>query len=163
MAKAGIQFSNKDEWYTPKKVVDFFGPFEYDPCTTKERADYLSIKNYDTINTNGLTKDWTKYKKIWVNPPFTRKFEFLRKAVQSLEDMSGDSEICFLFPIDSMATKAFHEIISGTNYELYIPDGRIRFESESGGGIFTGLWFSDIKTWLYGQPGLSLEAICKVK
>ena len=134
MAKAGLQFSKKDEWYTPKEVIDFFGPFDYDPCTTKERAEYFGIENYDTIETDGLESDWTEYKKIWVNPPFTRKFEFLLKATQSLEEMDGDAEIYFLMPIDSLTTKIFNEIISGTNYELIIPNGRIKFEDATGGG-----------------------------
>lgn len=135
MPKAGLQFSKKDEWYTPKEVIDFFGPFDYDPCTTKERAEYFVIENYDTIETGGLKSDWTKYKKIWVNPPFTRKFEFLLKATQSLEEMDGDAEIYFLMPIDSLTTKIFNEIISGTNYELIIPNGRIKFEDATGGAV----------------------------
>ena len=134
MAKAGLQFSKKDEWYTPKEVVDFFGPFDYDPCTTKDRAEYFGIPNYDTIETDGLESDWTGYKKIWINPPFTRKFEFLLKATQSLEEMNGDAEICFLLPIDSLTTRIFEKIISGTNYELIIPNGRIKFEDANGGG-----------------------------
>lgn len=132
MAKAGIQFSNKDEWMTPKEIVDLFGPFEYDPATTKEQAEHLGIPNYDTIETNGLTTDWTKYTKIWVNPPFTKKFEFLLKATQELEWMDGDAEICFLMPIDSLVTKTFHDIILGTSYELYIPNKRIQFDDGSG-------------------------------
>ena len=134
MPKAGLQFAKKDEWYTPKEVVDLFGPLEYDPATTKEQAERLGIPKYDTIETDGLKTDWTQYKKIWVNPPFTRKFEFLSKAVQSIEDMSGDAEICFLMPIDSLTTKTFHEIIVGTNYELWLPNGRIKFDDGTGGG-----------------------------
>lgn len=133
MAKAGIKFNKKDEWYTPKEVVDLFGPFDYDPCTTKERAEYCGIKNYDTAKTDGLESDWTNYKRIWVNPPFSKKFEFLLKATQSLEEMDGDAEIYFLMPIDSLTTKIFHDIIVGTNYELLIPDGRINFENGAGG------------------------------
>lgn len=160
MAKAGLQFNKKDEWYTPKEVIDFFGPFDYDPCTTKERAELFGIPNYDTIETDGLEADWTQYKKIWVNPPFTRKFEFLLKATQSLEEMDGDAEIYFLMPIDSLTTKIYHEIILGTNYELLIPNGRIKFENATGGGQFTGFWFCNTETRLYGQLRPPLEAIC---
>lgn len=107
MPKAGIQFSKKDEWYTPKEVVDFFGTFDYDPATTKEQADELGIRNYDTISTDGLKKDWSKYDKIWINPPFTRKFEFLEKAVKC------GSHVFFLLPIETLTTKRFHEICKG--------------------------------------------------
>ena len=105
MPKAGIQFSKKDEWYTPKDVVDFFGKFDYDPATTKERAKMFGIANYDTIQTDGLKTDWTQYNKIWVNPPFTKKFEFLEKAIKAKK------HVYFLIPIETMTTKKFHDIM----------------------------------------------------
>lgn len=70
----------KDEYYTPKKIVKYFGDFDYDPSTTPEKAKELNIPNYDTIETNGLLSDWSKYKKIWINPPFTNKYDFIKKA-----------------------------------------------------------------------------------
>lgn len=70
----------KDEYFTPKKIVNYFGDFDYDPSTTPEKAKELQIKNFDTIETNGLLSDWSKYKKIWINPPFTNKYEFIKKA-----------------------------------------------------------------------------------
>lgn len=123
MPKAGIQFSQKDEWYTPKEVIDFFGPFDYDPATTKERAKMFGIANYDTIHTDGLKTDWTQYDKIWVNPPFTKKFEFLKKAIESKK------HVYFLMPIETMTTKKFHDIMCrGGGYTMWVPNGRIRFE-----------------------------------
>lgn len=132
MPKAGIQFSKKDEWYTPKEVVDYFGPFDYDPATTEELAKKFGIPYYDTIETDGLKRDWTKFKKIWINPPFTRKFEFLKKAIQTVEDSYIGTEIYFLTPIESLTTKAFHEIVCGGTYQIYLPNGRIKFDDGSG-------------------------------
>lgn len=126
MPKAGIQFSKKDEWYTPKEVVDFFGSFDYDPATTKKQAKRLGIKNYDTIQTDGLKSDWTKYDKIWVNPPFTRKFDFLKKALESKKN------VFFLMPIETITTKKFHDIMDGYGgYTMWVPNGRIKFEDGS--------------------------------
>ena len=133
MAKAGLQFSQKDEWYTPKPIVDFFGPFDYDPCTTKRLAKNFGIKNYDTIKTDGLKADWKKYKKVWVNPPFTRKFDFLNKAVETVM-WNWDTRVFFLLPIETLTTKKFHEIVGGQPYRLWLPDGRIKFEDGHGGG-----------------------------
>ena len=62
-----LQFTKDNEYYTPKRVVDYFGKFDYDPATTKEKAEEFGIKNYDTIDTNGLISDWSKYKRIWIN------------------------------------------------------------------------------------------------
>ena len=124
MAKAGLQFSNKDDWGTPKEVVDFFGSFDYDPATTPERAELFGIPHYDTIETDGLKTDWSQYKKIWCNPPFTRKFEFLKKAVET------KSKVFFLLPIESLTTKKFHDIIADDiPYTVWLPDGRIKFQS----------------------------------
>ena len=111
MAKAGIQFSKKDDWTTPKKVVDFFGLFDYDPATTKEKAAEFGVKSYDTIETDGLKSDWTKYRRIWINPPFTIKHEFLKKAVDTFAKTKAD--IYILFPIEFITTKRFHDILSG--------------------------------------------------
>lgn len=84
MSKGALSF-NEDavEWYTPKNVVDRFGSFEYDPATTKEQANYLNIPNYDTKETDGLSSDWSIYKRIWCNPPFNIKHQFFEKACET--------------------------------------------------------------------------------
>lgn len=125
MPKAGIQFSKKDEWYTPKEVVDFFGPFDYDPCTTTEQAKHLGIKNFDDINSDGLKADWGYYERIWVNPPFTKKFDFLKRAIDSKK------RVFFLMLIETMTTKKFHDIIGDHGYTVWVPNGRINFEDSS--------------------------------
>ena len=130
MPEATIQLSQKDEWYTPKIVIDFFGPFDYDPATTKERAEYLGIKNYDTIETDGLKADWSKYNKIWINPPFSKKFDFLEKAVKS------GKKVYFLLPTEAVTARKFHDIFSkyDCGYTMWVPRGRGRFEDEHGMG-----------------------------
>lgn len=70
-----------DEYYTPLKVINYFGKFDYDPATTIEKAKEFNITNFDTIETDGLKKNWSLYKNIWINPPFTKKKEFLEKAI----------------------------------------------------------------------------------
>lgn len=130
MPEATIQLSQKDEWYTPRLIIDFFGPFDYDPATTKERAEYLGIKNYDTIQTDGLKADWSKYERIWVNPPFSKKFEFLEKAVES------GKKVFFLLPTEAVTTRKFQDIFKKYNcgYTMWIPKGRVKFEDSNGVG-----------------------------
>lgn len=130
MPKAGIQLSKKDEWNTPKEVVDFFGPFDYDPATTKEQAEYLDILDYDTIETDGLKSDWSDYNKIWINPPFTKKFEFLQKTFETV--LWHPTKVFFLLPAETITTKKFHEIVGGQPYRMWIPNGRIKFDDGSG-------------------------------
>ena len=111
MAKANVQFTKDNEYYTPKEFVARFGEFDYDPATTKEKAEEFGVKNYDTIETDGLTKDWTKYKRIWINPPFTRKAEFLQKAWETYQQVKN--EIYILFPIEFLTTQKFHNSVGG--------------------------------------------------
>jgi phage N-6-adenine-methyltransferase len=128
MAKSQVQFTKDNEYYTPKKFVERFGKFDYDPATTKEKAEEFGILNFDTIETDGLSKDWTPYKRIWVNPPFTRKHEFLSKAFETYKKARND--IYILFPIEFLTTAMFHITASGG--KIFIPNGRINFESGVG-------------------------------
>ena len=130
MAKASVTFTKDNEYYTPKSVVDFFGKFDYDPATNYEKAKEFGISAYDTIETNGLTTDWGKYKRIWINPPFTIKHEFLKKACETYKQ--AGNEIYILFPIEFLTTKRFHDCIAGLGGKLYIPNGRINFQSGLG-------------------------------
>lgn len=111
MAKSKVIFSKDNERYTPYSFVKRFGEFDYDPATTKEKATEFGIENYDTIETDGLKADWTKFKRIWINPPFTIKHEFLKKAVETFAKTKAD--IYILFPIEFITTKRFHDILSG--------------------------------------------------
>ncbi len=128
MAKSQVQFTKDNEYYTPKAFVDRFGVFDYDPATTKEKAEEFGILDYDTIDTDGLSKDWTPHKRIWINPPFTRKHEFLQKAWDTW--VIAKNEIYILFPIEFITTARFHRSVGGGR--LFVPNGRINFESGLG-------------------------------
>ena len=130
MTKAGIIFTKDNEYYTPKSFVEQFGKFDYDPATTKEKAAEFGVENYDTIETDGLKADWTKYRRIWINPPFTIKHEFLKKAVETFNQTKAD--IYILFPIEFITTKRFHDILGPRGGVIYVPNGRIKFESGLG-------------------------------
>ena len=128
MAKSQVQFTKDNEYYTPKDFVYRFGHFKYDPETTKEKAEEFGISNYDTIETNGLNKDWTPYSRIWINPPFTKKHEFIAKAWETY--LKAKNEIYILFPIEFLTTARFHNSVGGG--KIFIPNGRINFESGLG-------------------------------
>jgi len=128
MAKSQVQFTKDNEYYTPKAFVEKFGKFDYDPATTKEKAEEFGVLNFDTIETDGLSKDWTQYGRIWINPPFTMKHDFLLKAWQTYQ--IAKNEIYILFPIEFITTKRFHSIAGGGKF--FVPNGRINFESGLG-------------------------------
>jgi hypothetical protein len=122
------QFVKDDENYTPAWFVARFGKFDYDPATTVEKAEEFGITNFDTIDSDGLSADWTPFKRIWVNPPFTLKQEFLAKAWATYLQTKAD--IYVLFPVGYLTTQQFHNTCGGGR--LYIPNGRINFESGLG-------------------------------
>lgn len=128
MAKSQVQFTKDNEYYTPKDFVFRFGTFDYDPATTDDKAQEFGVGNYDTIETDGLLRDWTKFKRIWINPPFTRKHEFLKKAWDTYRQCKN--EIYILFPIEFITTARFHNSVGGG--KLFVPNSRINFESGLG-------------------------------
>jgi|GEM_PF-1899574 len=121
-------YAKDNEYYTPKSVVRYFGEFDYDPATTPEKAAEFGVKHFDTIETNGLEQDWTKFKRIWINPPFTMKQEFIKKAQETYNQTKAD--IYILLPIEFLTTAKFHNSIRG--FRLFIPSGRLNFESGLG-------------------------------
>ena len=128
MAKSQVQFTKDNEYYTPKEFISRFGEFDYDPATTKEKAHEFGVPHFDTIETDGLSKDWTHYRRIWINPPFTRKHEFLKKAWETYQ--LAKNEIYILFPIEFITTARFHNTVGGG--KIFVPNGRINFESGLG-------------------------------
>ena len=128
MAKSQVQFTKDNEYYTPKEFVARFGDFDYDPATTKEKAEEFGILNYDTIETDGLKQDWTQYKRIWINPPFTRKHEFIVKAWETYQ--TAKNEIYILFPIEFITTARFHNSVRGG--QIVYPERQNQFPKRAG-------------------------------
>lgn len=130
VAKPSVPYTKDNEYYTPKYVVDYFYPdgFDYDPATCLYKAEEFKVPHYDTIETDGLIQDWTKYERIWINPPFTKKHDFLVKAVETYN--IAHNTIYILFPIEFLTTAKFHTL--GCKCKLFIPKGRINFESGLG-------------------------------
>ena len=128
MAKHNLQFNRDNEYYTPRSLVEIFGKFDYDPATTKEKAKEFGIQHYDTIETNGLLRDWTQFTNIWINPPFTIKHLFINKAWETYS--MAKNNIFILFPIEFLTTQKFHNVVHGG--VIYLPNRRITFESGLG-------------------------------
>lgn len=141
MDKSKIYTNPKDEWYTPKEVFDYgakiLGGGEIlDPATTPSQAKRLGVKKYYTKEIDGLSQKWEN-EKIWINPPFSNKEEFIKKAREAVNKFN--CKIVMLLPA-SLETKVFRKYI--LNYAtLHIPNKRISFFNEEGikpnGSAFT--------------------------
>ena len=129
MNKAKIYKNSKDEWYTPKYIVDYFaeicGGFDLDPATTKLQAKELDIPMYCDKDCDGLSKDW--YGNVWLNPPFSNKSDWIKKAREEVD--KGNCRVFLLLP-SALETKAFHKYILGRS-KMYIPNKRIKFIDSS--------------------------------
>ena len=43
MSKGQVNFTKDNEYYTPQRVVKYFGKFDYDPATTKEIILFITL------------------------------------------------------------------------------------------------------------------------
>jgi hypothetical protein len=57
----------KDEWLTPRHVLDALGPFDLDPCAPQIRPWDTAARHY-TVMDNGLVQPWEG--RVWCNPPY---------------------------------------------------------------------------------------------
>ncbi len=83
--KSKVYKNPRDEWYTPRWLINFFtrGDFEKftDPATTKEVATKHGFVNFFTEENDGLLGEWKGH--IWCNPPFSKKDDFIKKVVST--------------------------------------------------------------------------------
>lgn len=126
MDKSKIYANSKDEWYTPKHIVDMFGPFDLDTASDEYNSKRLGIPHYFSKDNSGLDNDW--FGNVWCNPPFSLKKEFIKKAREEVD--KGNCNVYMLLPM-SFETKAFHDYILGKAI-IYIPNKRISFETTEG-------------------------------
>ena len=119
-----VHYSSKsDEWQTPKELFDEYDKIyniQLDAAATKENA---LCKNYFTKEDDALKQDWSKYKYIWLNPPFGRIIsKFIKKAYE--ESLKNCIVVC-LIP-GRVDTSYFHNYILPYARIIYIR-GRLKF------------------------------------
>jgi len=98
--------SASNEWETPKSLFDEYDAtyhFQLDAAATKENA---LCQSFFTIEDDALTKDWSIYRSVWLNPPYGRIIgKFMKKAWEESE--KGCTVVC-LIPART-DTKYFHD------------------------------------------------------
>src|SRR5678816_1539030 len=57
----------KDEWLTPKYIIDALGPFDLDPCAPVNPPWNIAHNHY-TIEDDGLAQPWQGF--VWCNPVY---------------------------------------------------------------------------------------------
>ena len=72
--------AQKEEWLTPRGVIDALAPFDLDPCASVIQPWPTAAKKY-TIEDNGLIKPWSGM--VWCNPPYgTQTQKWFRRLAE---------------------------------------------------------------------------------
>lgn len=123
-----IMTSDKQDWETPKELFDKLNNefnFELDAFASDKNA---KCKHYFTEQDDSFRQDWTKYKSIFINPPYTSKVqdEVLKKINDTISsDWNG--VIVLLIPART-DTRRWHDYIFNKADDIRFLRGRLRFE-----------------------------------
>lgn len=123
-----IMTSDKQDWETPKDLFDKLNDefnFDLDAFASDKNA---KCKNYFTEQDDSFQQDWTKYKSIFINPPYTSKVqdEVLKKINDTISsDWKG--VIVLLIPART-DTRRWHDYIFNKADDIRFIRGRLRFE-----------------------------------
>jgi hypothetical protein len=72
--------AQKEEWITPRHIIDALGPFDLDPCSSIVRP-WPTADTHFTREDNGLMKPWAGM--IWMNPPYGNQTQrWFRRMVE---------------------------------------------------------------------------------
>lgn len=56
-----------DDWLTPPHIIEEFGPFDLDPCASRDQP-WPTAETQFTIDDDGLRQPWEGF--VWCNPPY---------------------------------------------------------------------------------------------
>lgn len=95
MTNKGLFTSNRDDWETPQELFDKLNDefhFQLDPCATTLTA---KCQNFFTKEEDGLKQNWSKYKSIFMNPPYGKSIsDWLKKANETTQ--MGATVVCLV-------------------------------------------------------------------
>ena len=124
--KNGDSYSGTVVWLTPKYIIDALeGPFDLDPCAP-DVIPFKIASNTFNKQQNGLLQDWSKYKDVFINPPYDyiSLKEYTKKAIEHKE--------CIMLIYARTDTELFQKEIFTNAYSILFIKGRIKFLDETG-------------------------------
>jgi phage N-6-adenine-methyltransferase len=119
-----------DLWATPQYIFDWLNSefnFLLDAACNLDNAKCVFGCCHDR-DQDGLTMDWASYGRVWLNPPYSKPYPWVKKAYE--ESLKGGTVVCLL-PAD-ISTKWFHEWVIG-KAEIRFIQGRINFDNPTPG------------------------------
>lgn len=98
--------------------------FRLDPCTSTSKPNNLGTPHYFLYpKQDGLLEDWSKYKRVFVNPPFKYAYKWMKKCT---EEHKKGCTIVALMP-SKTETRWWHEFVLQAD-EIRFVKGRVTFE-----------------------------------
>lgn len=130
-ASTDVQLSSvSDDWYTPEWLIDLardtLGAIDLDPASSEKANLTVGARKYFTIDDEGLARSWAG--RVFLNPPFSRMAEFMKKAAYEYEDGAVDA----LVLIGSTGCISAGYTKSVEPYAMWVPYGRPNFTHASG-------------------------------
>jgi len=117
-----VNFCGKDEWLTPKAIVDSLGKFDLDPCSPIDRP-WATADRHFTILDDGLKKQWSG--RVWCNPPYGNK---TGTWIKRCKDHGNAIALIFARTETSM----FFESIWDDAHAIFFFKGRLKFYHANG-------------------------------
>jgi len=123
--KHKIHKDSSDEYGTPpsfvRPIAETLGGFDLDPASGAESAP-LADERYTEAD-DGLTSPW--FGTVWVNPPFSEKERWVRRARAQVADGNVETAVVLL-PVDT-STSLFHDCVADADL-LWFKNGRLVFD-----------------------------------
>lgn len=121
--------SDKQDWETPQELFDSLDvefDFELDAFASDTNA---KCKNYFTEGDDAFKQDWTKYRSIYINPPYTSRVQdkVLKKVMDTINHPDWSGVIVLLLPART-DTKRWHDYIFNKADDIRFLRGRLKFE-----------------------------------
>lgn len=111
---------SKDSWATPRAFFDYFDAIYNFTLDAAASAENTLVNSYYSEEHSGLKYAW--HKSTWVNPPFSKKSEFIEKAIE--QKHKGCTSV-MLLPA-STGAEWFQTAARNATQVIFI-GGRIRF------------------------------------
>ena len=125
----GPSHTGTDVWITPKWIIDAIGISDLDPCGWLPYGKPLvqtAVKYFSEAD-NGLAQDWSPYKTVFVNFPYSKSYEWMTKC--ALEAKKG-CEIIVLCFVRSETKTWQHNVNTATGINLM--NKRVKFLTSDG-------------------------------
>jgi hypothetical protein len=122
-SEMNVRTEGKEEWLTPKYIIDALGPFDLDPCSPINRP-WPTAKQHFTIEDNGLLKPWGGAR-IFLNPPYGRE---TCKWIARLAEHRNGTALVFA----RTDTDTWQKHIFGKATSMFFIDGRLKFYHVTG-------------------------------